>query len=118
MELPIHTNLPSHMNSPLHTNLSSHTNLPSHTSRPSLTAADLDAMLAVDIKTIDPDELRDIRDVEINTELPSKERMIDYISQIGNPYCYQHGKYVVKISFADIDITLEERMLSYIRTKC
>ena len=112
MELPIHSNLPSHMNFP------SHTNLPSHTSLPSLTAADLDAMPAVDMKTIDPDELRDIRDVEINTELPLKERMIDYIGQIGNPYCYRHGKYVVKISFADTDITLEERMLSYIRTKC
>lgn len=84
----------------------------------SLTAADINAMMAVDIKELDGSTLRDIRDVEINTELPKKERMMDFIHQIGNPYCYRHGSYVVKVSFVDTDVTLEERMLSYIRSKC
>ena len=43
---------------------------------------------------------------------------LDFIRQIGNPYCYRHGKYVVKVSFTDTDVTLEDRMLSYIRSKC
>ena len=47
-----------------------------------------------------------------------KERILDFIRQIGNPYCYKHGKYVVKVSFADTEATLEDRMLSYIRSKC
>ncbi len=75
-------------------------------------------MQNVDIRTVDPDTLRDIRDVEVNTSLPKKERMLDFIRQIGNPYCYRHGKYVVKVSFTDTDVTLEDRMLSYIRSKC
>ena len=38
--------------------------------------------------------------------------------QIGNPYCYRHGKYVVKVSFTETDVTLEDILLSYIRSKC
>lgn len=83
-----------------------------------LTAADINAMQSVDIKTVDPETLRDIRDVEVNTELPKRERILDFINQIGNPYCYRHGKYVVKISFTDTDVTLEDRMLAYLRNKC
>lgn len=83
-----------------------------------LTAADIDAMQNVDIRTVDPETLTDIRDVEVNTELPKRERILDFIQQIGNPYCYRHGKYVVKISFTDTDATLEDRMLAYLRNKC
>ncbi len=75
------------------------------------------AMQNVDIRAVDPETLRDIRDVQVRTELPKQERMLDFIRQIGNPYCYRHGKYVVKVSFTDTDVTLEERMLSYIRSK-
>lgn len=83
-----------------------------------LTATDIDAMQNVDIRTVDPETLTDIRDVEVNTELPKRERILDFIQQIGNPYCYRHGKYVVKISFTDTDATLEDRMLAYLRNKC
>lgn len=75
-------------------------------------------MQNVDIRTVDPDTLRDIRDVKVNTDLPKQERILDFIRQIGNPYCYRHGKYVVKVSFTDTDVTLEDRMLSYLRSKC
>lgn len=83
-----------------------------------LTIADIDAMQAVELKNVDRGTLRDIRDVEIDTTLPKKERFLDYVRQIGNPYCYRHGKYTVKVSFSDTDATLEDRMLSYLRLKC
>lgn len=81
------------------------------------TKEELEAMKNVDVRTVDINTLRDIRDVKINTDLPKEERILDFIRQIGNPYCYRHGKYVVKISFADTDVTLEQRMLSYLRSK-
>ena len=59
----------------------------------------------------------DIRDVKVNTALPKRERILDFIRQIGNPYCYRHGKYVVRVSFADTDVSLEDRLEAYIRTK-
>ena len=82
------------------------------------TQAEIDAMQNVDIRTVELETLRDIRDVKINTDLPKQERILDFIRQIGNPYCYRHGKYVVKVSFTDTDVTLEDRLLSYIRMKC
>ncbi len=83
-----------------------------------LTQEEIDAMRDVDVRTVDPDTLRDIRDVKVNMELPKKERILDFIKQIGNPYCYRHGKYVVKVSYTDTDVTLEDRLLAYIRSKC
>ena len=85
--------------------------------QPICTQEELESMKNVDIRTVNPATLRDIRDVKINTDLPKEQRIQDYIRQIGNPYCYRHGKYVVKISFADTDVTLEERLQAYIRSK-
>ena len=82
------------------------------------TLEQLKAMQDVDVRTVDPDTLRDIRDVVVNTDLPKQERILDFMRQIGNPYCFRHGKYVVKVSFTDTDVTLEDRLLSYIRSKC
>ena len=86
--------------------------------QPIYTEEQVKAMQNVDIRTVDPAGLRDIRDVKVNTDLPKRERILDFIRQIGNPYCYRQGKYVVKVSFTDTDVTLEDRMLSYIRSKC
>ena len=81
------------------------------------TREEIEAMQNVDIRTVDPSTLRDIRDVKVNTDLPKQERILDFIRQIGNPYCYRHGKYVVKVTFSDSDVTLEDLMLTYIRSK-
>ena len=82
-----------------------------------ITLEELKAMQEVDVRTVDPATLKDIRDVHVNTDFPKAERMLDFIRQIGNPYCFRHGKYVVKVSFSDTDVTLEQRLLSYIRSK-
>ena len=71
----------------------------------------------MDVRTADHNTLVDIRDVKVNTALPKRERILDFIRQIGNPYCYRHGKYVVRVSFADTDVSLEDRLEAYIRTK-
>jgi hypothetical protein len=74
-------------------------------------------MKNIDLKDINRDELVDIRDVKVNTALPKRERAVDFIRQIGNPYCYKHGKYVVKVGFSDTEVSLEERLAGYIRSK-
>lgn len=80
------------------------------------TKAVLEEMKAVDIRTVARNSLMDIREVQVNTKLPLEHRMIDFISQIGNPYCYRYDKAVVKVSFADTDVTLEERLEHYLST--
>ena len=54
----------------------------------------------------------------IHTELPREERVLDFIRQIRNPYCFRHGKIVVKIGFSEAakETTMEEQFESYLRT--
>ena len=72
----------------------------------------------MDLKNIDRNSLVDIRSVNVDTSLPQKERMRDFIRQVKDPYLFRHGKYVVKITFAETDITLEQRLADYVRAKC
>lgn len=81
-------------------------------------SANLEEMRSVDIRTVNPATLRDIEDVKVDTNLSKEERIQKFIEQIGNPYCYRHGKYVVKVSFANTNRTIEDCLLSYLRSKC
>ncbi len=67
----------------------------------------LDTLQEIDIRTVDPKDLVDIKDVTIREELPLPERVRDYIQQIKNPYCYLSHGTVVKIRFTG-SRTLEE----------
>ncbi|MCC8131526.1 MAG: hypothetical protein LIO72_07310 [Ruminococcus sp.] len=77
----------------------------------------LEEMKNVDIRTVDKSTLVDINTVEINTSLPPVERIVDYIRQIKNPYCYLDYGMVVKVSFAGKRF-MEEALRHYIRTIC
>lgn len=64
------------------------------------TQEELEEMSNVDVREVDSDSLVDIRDVRIDPDLPVKERVLDYVRQMKNPYCYRCGDTVVKISFS------------------
>lgn len=72
-------------------------------------------MKEIDIRTVDPETLVDIKNVSINTDLPIDERKKDYIKQVKNPYCFKCGKVVVKMSFAETTVTLEDQLENYFR---
>ena len=67
----------------------------------------------IDFRAVDPATLVDINDVKVDRNLPQHERVLDFIKQIRNPYLYKCGDMVVKISFADTEETLEDRLESY-----
>lgn len=71
-------------------------------------------MKQIDIRSVDPAMLVDVRDVVVNTSLPRDRRMQDYLEQIKNPYCFKCDKTVVKVSFADTESTLEDRLEKYL----
>ena len=75
---------------------------------------DFETMRSVDIRTVNPDTLADIRDVKVNTALPQRERIFDFIRQVKNPYLYKCGKMVVKVSFAETESTLEDKLENYL----
>lgn len=72
-------------------------------------------MAQTDIRTVDRDTLVERSTVKLDPKLSREERILSYIEQIKNPYCYLDDGVVVKISFMDTDVTLEERLEEYVR---
>lgn len=54
------------------------------------------------------DTLVDIRDVHVDSNLPKKERIKEYLRQIKNPYCFKCGGFTVHARFAKDGPTLED----------
>lgn len=67
----------------------------------------------ISAKNADRSTLKDIRDVVIDTSIPCSERIMRYIEQIGNPYCYLDDGVVVEIGYSDTNVSLQDRLLSY-----
>lgn len=65
------------------------------------------------MRLTDRSELKDIRDVVIDTSKPCSDRVKNYIEQIGNPYCYLDDGVVVQIGYADTPVSLHDRLVSY-----
>lgn len=61
-----------------------------------------------DVKNLDKSELVDIRDVKIDRKKPYLIRIISYINQVRNPYCYRVGDVVVRVSYAGKDKTFTD----------
>lgn len=57
--------------------------------------------------------LKDISIVKIDTTKPCDERIRRYVEQIGNPYRYIDNGVIVEIEYADTNISLHDRLLSY-----
>ena len=73
-------------------------------------------MKNIDIRTVDPKELVERQSVKVDMSLPREERIKEYIKQTKNPYCYLDGDVVVKVSFQEEGVTLEQRLEAYIRS--
>ena len=77
----------------------------------------LEEMKAVDIRMVDPETLVDIRDVHIDTSLPKEERMRSFLKQIKNPYVFKYKDVVIKTSFVNNGLTIEDCLEDYIRNR-
>jgi len=80
-----------------------------------MTLQDLETMRSIDLVTVNRDELVDIREVKINTELSKEERILDFIRQMKNPYLCKCGNLVIQSEFAETDITLNDRLKQHFR---
>ena len=61
-----------------------------------------------DFRTVDINKLVDIHTVTINPEQSKDDRIISFIWQVHNPYCYRSGTIAIKSSFMDTEQTLED----------
>ena len=77
---------------------------------------DITELKNIEVQTVNPDMLADIQDVKIDTNLSRDEKIKQFLEQIKNPYCFKCGKTIIKISFADTEKTIENRMQEYLKT--
>ena len=73
-------------------------------------------MKQIDIRTVDKSLLVDRNTLKIDKNLPRKERLIQYVKQSKNPYCYLDGDVIVKVSFSDNNVSIEDCLQAYIRS--
>lgn len=80
-----------------------------------LSKKELQEMQNVDIRTVVPDTLADIMEIEIDMKKSVPARVEDYVNKVGNPFLVRVGDYVVKIGYMDTPKTLNDRMSEYIK---
>ena len=73
---------------------------------------EIKAMQSVNPLTVSADELVDINDVKVSTDLPKQERIAEFIKQIKNPYCFKCGNFIVKARYTDNGLSMEDCLQS------
>ena len=68
------------------------------------------------IENVSKSDLVDIQTVKIDSALTDSERMLRYLEQIRNPYCFLCGDTPVGISFADEQQELSTVLIHYFCT--
>ena len=76
----------------------------------------IEEMKAVDIRTIEPDELVDVRKIALDENLSKEERADEFARQVKNPYCFRVGDMIVKNVYSNNGISLRERFEQFART--
>ena len=79
------------------------------------TREDLERLRSVNPDEVDRSELVDIRDITVESQLPTEERSADFVYKIKNPYLCKCGNIVVQSVFEDTDVTMSERLMQYFR---
>ena len=75
---------------------------------------ELEQLSKMDIRYIDKSQLIDIHDVKINHSLELKEKMLIYLEQIKNPYCFMCDNTPVQVTFNNEGKSLGELIENYL----
>ena len=77
------------------------------------TMVDLEKLRTVNPDEVNRNELVDIQDIVVDSQLSKEERIADFIEKIKNPYLCRCGNMVVQSVFEETEITLMERLRQY-----
>lgn len=79
-----------------------------------MTLDDLEVLESVNLKDIKRDEVIDIDDINIEPDMTKLERIEVFLNATSNPYFVKVGDILVKMSFSDINITIDECIERYL----
>lgn len=80
---------------------------------PVITKKQLEDMSKQNIETIDRKELADITAIHIRQDLPHNEKVLAFLEEIKNPYCFLCGDVPVRVCFSDNGPKLGQRLQDY-----
>ena len=78
-----------------------------------MTSKTLFEMSQVEIDKVNPSTLVDIDTIAINHTLPHEEKILSFIQQMGNPYCFMSGGVPVRVRFAGEGKKLSQSLVNY-----
>ena len=73
-----------------------------------MTAEEYRALLDTDFSDVDIEDLTDVRKIKIDKNLPQEKRQAQYLKQDGNPYLLRRGSMMIKVSFANNGLSMEQ----------
>lgn len=66
------------------------------------------ALLDTDFSDVDIEQLTDIRNIKIDKNLSQEKRQAQFLKQVGNPYLLRRGSMMIKVSFANNGLSMEQ----------
>lgn len=82
-----------------------------------LTREELLHMRNLSFDDIDPAEIPEIKDLDIDVKKTKKEKILGILESGRNPYFIKSGNVIVKIGFASTGRTIEEALESLVQMK-
>ena len=73
-----------------------------------MTAEEYRALLDTDFSDADIEQLTDIRNIKIDKNLSQENRQAQFLKQVGNPYLLRRGSMMIKVSFANNGLSMEQ----------
>lgn len=73
-----------------------------------MTAEEYRALLDTDFSDADIEQLTDIRNIKIDKNLSQEKRQAQFFKQVGNPYLLRRGSMIIKVSFANNGLSMEQ----------
>lgn len=73
-----------------------------------MTAEEYRALLDTDFSDVDIEQLTDIRNIKIDKNLSQEKRQAQFLKQVGNPYLLRRGSMIIKVSFANNGLSMEQ----------
>lgn len=73
-----------------------------------MTAEEYRELLDKNFGDADIEDLTDVRNIRIDKNLPQEKRQAQYLRQAGNPYLLRRGSMMIKVSFANNGLSMEQ----------
>lgn len=77
---------------------------------------DVDTLKSVDIRSVEKSSLVDLNSVHIDESKPVQERVLYFLQQIQNPYCFRIGDVAVKVNYKSDGPSFQQNFEDLLRT--